>query len=185
MNPSYAIIYIIDAHQFSSLFTTGKRRISAHNRAIGRSGVPQEAQDDALSDGISADRQMPLLRPHRRPCCHGDSIPTRLCLKNDDFFSPRFKSPSEKAFTPDRCEGGWLWLKKTDNICWHRKIPPAQHSGSLRSRRRHWSTNNVSQVRGRIEVFIAHNFPHTSNHVPYRVYSSPQGRYGWGRDGIH
>ena len=75
MNPSYAIIYIIDAHQFSSLFTTGKRRISAHNRAIGRSGVPQEAQDDALFDGISADRQMPLLRPHRRPCCHGDSIP--------------------------------------------------------------------------------------------------------------
>ena len=116
VNPSYAIIYIIDAHQFSSLFTTGKRRISAHNRAIGRSGVPQEAQDDALSDGISADRQMPLLRPHRRPCCHGDSIPTRLCLKNDDFFSPRFKSPSEKAFKPDRCEGGWLWLKKTDNI---------------------------------------------------------------------
>jgi hypothetical protein len=44
---------------------------------------------------------MPLLRPHRRPCCHSDSIPTQPCLKNDDFFSHRFKSPSEKAFKPE------------------------------------------------------------------------------------
>ena len=37
--------------------------ISAHTRAIDKSGVPKEAQDNALSDGISADRQIPPQQP--------------------------------------------------------------------------------------------------------------------------
>jgi hypothetical protein len=37
--------------------------ISAHTCAIDKNGVPKEAQDDALSDGISADRQIPPQRP--------------------------------------------------------------------------------------------------------------------------
>jgi hypothetical protein len=37
--------------------------ISAHTRATDKSGLPKELQDDALSDGISADRQIPPQRP--------------------------------------------------------------------------------------------------------------------------
>ena len=37
--------------------------ISAHTRATDKSGVPKEAQDDALSDGISSDLQIPPQRP--------------------------------------------------------------------------------------------------------------------------
>jgi hypothetical protein len=37
--------------------------ISAHMRATDKSGVPKEAQDDALSNGINADRQIPPQRP--------------------------------------------------------------------------------------------------------------------------
>jgi hypothetical protein len=33
--------------------------ISTYTHATDKSGVPKEAQDDALSDGISADRQIP------------------------------------------------------------------------------------------------------------------------------
>ena len=69
--------------------------------------------------------------PSPPPVRHGDSIPTRLCLKNDDFFSPRFKSPSEKAFKPDRCEGGWLWLKKTDNTSKRRRFIFSFHEAKV------------------------------------------------------
>jgi hypothetical protein len=37
--------------------------ISAHMRATDKSEAPNEAQDDALSDGISSDRQILPQRP--------------------------------------------------------------------------------------------------------------------------
>jgi hypothetical protein len=37
--------------------------ISKHTGAIDKSGVPKEAQDNALSDGIGADCQIPPQRP--------------------------------------------------------------------------------------------------------------------------
>ena len=43
------------------------------------------------------------------------SQPTRLCLKTNDFFSPRIKKTFRERFEPESCEGGWHRLKKTDN----------------------------------------------------------------------
>jgi hypothetical protein len=37
----------------------GKWLISTHTHPIDKNGVPKEAQDNALSNGISADRQIP------------------------------------------------------------------------------------------------------------------------------
>ena len=42
---------------------TGNGCISEHTHAIDKSGVPKEAQDDALSDGVSGSHQTPPERP--------------------------------------------------------------------------------------------------------------------------
>ena len=43
--------------------TLHSRVAAKHTRAIDKSGEPKEAQDNALSNGISADRQIPPQRP--------------------------------------------------------------------------------------------------------------------------
>jgi hypothetical protein len=70
------------------------------------SSLPQQEGEDISRRSrrrrrYDAAASMPLLRPHRRPCCLGDSIPTRLCLKTNDFFSPRFENTFQKKFKPE------------------------------------------------------------------------------------
>jgi hypothetical protein len=52
-----------DTPNFPPIRLRGDGCIFAHTRPIDKSGVPKEAQDDALSDGMSGDHQTPPGRP--------------------------------------------------------------------------------------------------------------------------
>ena len=59
----YSEQFDIYDHRPKKYVTQQQQGGSKHTRAIDKSGVPKEAQDDALPDGLSADCQIPPLRP--------------------------------------------------------------------------------------------------------------------------
>ena len=54
---------------------------------------------------------------------YGDSIPTRLCLKKDNFFLTPIRKTFRESSNQKHCEGGWHRFKNTDNI------PSQAHNG--------------------------------------------------------
>jgi hypothetical protein len=61
-------------------------------------------------------RTMAIFVAMRRRQCHTTPSPHTAMSETDDFFSPRFENTFRESSNLSHCEGGWPWLKKTDNI---------------------------------------------------------------------